>query len=43
MRGYVVLNNQLEGVIYDDPKNFEIELNIKLRICEILDSFLDFR
>lgn len=43
MRGYIVINNQLEQVQFDDPRTYELELQAKMRICDILEHFLDMR
>ena len=43
MRGYIKLNNQLESLTYEDAHLLESEITIKLKICEVLDYFLDQR
>jgi inositol 1,4,5-triphosphate receptor type 1/inositol 1,4,5-triphosphate receptor type 3 len=37
------LHNQLESVNHDDGRISEAEISIKLKICDILDHFLDLR
>lgn len=43
MRGFISLNNQLESLTYQEYSQIKTEIEFKLKICSILDHFLDRR
>lgn len=43
MRGLIWLNNKLDGSNLDEKGIGAIEIQLKLKICDILDYFLDKR
>lgn len=43
MRGYLKFYSSLQGYNYMNPKLVQNEINLKLKICDILDRFLDMR
>ena len=43
MRGFIFLKNKLEAANKEDNNMSPIEVELKLKICDILDHFLDMR
>lgn len=43
MRGLIWLNNKLDGTNLEESGFGAIEIKLKLKICDILDHFLDKR
>lgn len=43
IRGYIKLNNQLEELCHEDFQQNPLETQLKLKICDILDFFLNLR
>ena len=43
MRGFIFLNNKLDSANNEDFNMHPIEVGLKLKICDILDHFLDRR
>jgi hypothetical protein len=43
MRGFIFLNNKLEGANNEDNTLSPVEVDLKLKICDVLDHFLDRR
>jgi inositol 1,4,5-triphosphate receptor type 1/inositol 1,4,5-triphosphate receptor type 3 len=43
MRGFIFLNNKLENANNEDSNLSPIEIELKLKICDILDHFLNMR
>ena len=42
-RGFIFLCNKLEGANKEDNNMSPIEIDLKLKICDILDHLLDMR
>lgn len=43
MRGFIKLENQLIGIIHEEKTSNQLEIKIKLALCDIIDRFLDMR
>lgn len=43
MRGFIRLNNTLENMSYQDETRLKLEIDIKLKICDIFQRILDQR
>ena len=40
---YKILKNTFQSVNYEDAAQIQTEINIKLRICDIINHILDLR
>lgn len=43
MRGFISINHTLESLTYQEYWKIKIEIEFKLKVCSILDYFLDRR
>jgi inositol 1,4,5-triphosphate receptor type 1/inositol 1,4,5-triphosphate receptor type 3 len=43
MRGFISLSNRLESLTYTEYSRIKLEIEFKLKVCSILDNFLDRR
>jgi len=43
MRSFIKLHNELEGLTHEDPSNVYYEVSLKIKICDIIENFLDMR